>query len=127
MSFGHFLRFPSFSGQGLHVMFSRKSSIADHEAISRLGELMEQYPGAILDSAMLPLPKPKMKALIKAAWIESDDRFRDGLELAYVYLSNFQDGVGPKPVLAPADGPNSKDPKRIKTWIHSDAGQKIYD
>ena len=39
----------------------------------QLGELMERYPSAIMDSKALPLAKPHMKAALKLAWMALED------------------------------------------------------
>src|SRR5260370_18715761 len=60
---------------------------------------MERYPTAILDTSKLPLPKADMKCLSTGAWLtQTDGKIRNFLEIAYVHLSQFQDGVGDKPI-----------------------------
>jgi len=69
------------------------------DAVERLGELMVRHPTAILDTKQLPLPKDDMKAVLKLAWqITRDDNLRNHIEVAFVRLSNFQDGVGDQPI-----------------------------
>jgi hypothetical protein len=69
------------------------------ESIEAFGVLMERYPTAILDTSKLPLPKADMKCLFTRAWLtQTDEKVRDFLEIAYVHLSQFQDGVGDKPI-----------------------------
>ena len=75
------------------------SSTPDLEAIVHaLGALMDKYPTQVLDTSMLPLPKTEMKAAIKEAWLASDLPTRKILEAGYVFLAQFQDGVGDRPI-----------------------------
>jgi len=60
---------------------------------------MERYPSAIMDSKALPLAKPHMKAALKLAWMALEDEHqRAAIEVAYLNLANFQDGLGDKAV-----------------------------
>jgi hypothetical protein len=61
--------------------------------LGALGELMERYPTALLDSSRLPAPKQVLKTVIKNAW-KREPSLRNQLECAYVHLSHFQDGIG---------------------------------
>jgi hypothetical protein len=63
------------------------------ELLGALGELMEQYPTALLDTARLPACKQKMKDVIKEVWREQP-KLRGTLTQAYLHLSQFQDGIG---------------------------------
>jgi hypothetical protein len=69
------------------------------DAVTKLGQLMERHPLALLDTKRLPLPKPDMKAALKIAWrIAPSDELRRATEHAYLHLSSFQDGVGDEPI-----------------------------
>jgi hypothetical protein len=61
--------------------------------VGALGQLMEQHPTALLDTARLPAPKQKMKAVIKEVW-RQEPKLRGVLTQAYLHLSQFQDGIG---------------------------------
>lgn len=63
------------------------------ELLGALGELMERYPTALLDSSRLPAPKQQIKAAIKNVW-KAEPRLRSMLAHAYLFLSHFQDGIG---------------------------------
>lgn len=63
------------------------------ELLGKLGELMERYPTALLDTSRLPAPKQKMKAVIKEVW-HRKPALRGQLTHAYIHLSQFQDGIG---------------------------------
>jgi len=77
----------------------RETNSIPGESIEAFGVLMERYPTAILDTSKLPLPKADMKDLFTHAWLtQTDERIRNLFELAYVHLSQFQDGVGDKPI-----------------------------
>ena len=70
------------------------------------GALMTRYPQAILDTSKLPLPKADMKLLLKLAWLLNDDpHMRNAVEIGYMGLSQFQDGIGETPIdpTLPAD------------------------
>ena len=67
------------------------------------GQILEHYPGAILDASMLPLPKTEMKALLKTVYARASDLAERNIYAnAFIFLSHFQNGVGQKPVSAPA-------------------------
>jgi hypothetical protein len=68
------------------------------DAVGRLGELMENYPMHVLDVSSLPMPKPQMKTILKEAWRVATPDHRRAIELGYLHLANFQNGVGPTPI-----------------------------
>ena len=83
---------------------------------------METYPSAILDTTMLLLSKAEMKIALKQAWLQTKDpEWRNWLEVGYMMLANFQDGVGRTPCQA-VDLPDIK-PELLKNWLQSDAGK----
>src|SRR5258706_8618961 len=77
---------------------SRQSAPELFGAVARLGELMENYPLHMLDISLLPMPKPQMKAALKEIWRTAAPAQREALEVGYISLANFQNGVGPKPI-----------------------------
>jgi len=80
-------------------------------AIEAFGVLMERYPTAILDTSKLPLPKADMRRVFMDEWLaQTDEKTRTFLEIAYIHLSQFQDGVGDKPIDCTL--PSDADPKR---------------
>jgi hypothetical protein len=69
------------------------------DVISVYGELLEKYPLSILDTSMLPIPKTKMKVLLKTLYAgASNPELKNSIETGFVFLSNFQDGVGVRPI-----------------------------
>ena len=77
------------------------------DAVAKLSELLERHPLAILDVNRLPLPKAEMKTALKLLWqLAPNEQRRNQVEVAYIHLSNFQDGVGDVP-LEPIVPPNS--------------------
>jgi hypothetical protein len=87
----------------------REASAIPGEVIETFEVLMERYPTAILDTSKLPLPKADMKCLFTRAWLtQTDGKIRNFLEIAYVHLSQFQDGVGDKPI--DCSFPSDRDP-----------------
>jgi hypothetical protein len=86
------------------------------ESIEAFGVLIERYPTAILDTSKLPLPKADMKGLLTHAWLaQTDEKIRDFLELAYVHLSQFQDGVGDNPI--DCSFPSERDPAMTRAIL----------
>lgn len=76
-----------------------KTSPSVGEVIETYGALLEDYPSSILDSSMLPVPKPQMKAILKTAYRETrSEQMRRHFEVGFMFLSLFQDGVGPTPI-----------------------------
>jgi len=63
------------------------------DLIGKLGELMERYPTALMDSSRLPASKQTMKTAIKDVW-RREPGLRGQLAHAYLHLSHFQDGIG---------------------------------
>jgi hypothetical protein len=63
------------------------------DLLGKLGDLMEHYPIALMDSYRLPASKQTMKTVIKDVW-RREPALRNHLASAYLYLSHFQDGIG---------------------------------
>ena len=81
-----------------HLAGTRTKAVPEG-LIEAFGVLMERYPTAILDTSKLPLPKANMRRVLMEAWLaQTDQKTRAFLESAYVHLSQFQDGVGDKPI-----------------------------
>ena len=79
---------------------------------------MEKYPGAILDASLLPLPKDRMKQVIKEVYATNAfPSAREYLPMAFMTLSNFQDGVGPKPLYPNAPKHPSGDLSELNAWL----------
>jgi len=81
------------------------------EASARLGELLEAHPGSVMDTKILPVPLPVMKIALQTAWkIATSQEQKEEIEVCYLNLANFQDGVGAKPIdlmsLSAEDDPN---------------------
>jgi hypothetical protein len=67
--------------------------------MSTYGGLFEKYPLSIVDVSMLPLPKTKMKVFLKGLYAKAQTPEHQRLvENGFFFLSQFQDGVGPKPI-----------------------------
>ena len=95
---------------------NRKLIEASFDLADQLGELMERYPGAIMDSKALPLPKVFMKAALQHVWrVLEDENQRAAIEVAYLHLANFQDGLGDQPVniMLSADA----DPRKVSDTL----------
>lgn len=90
--------------------FKKKSeSVVDTHAVAeaaisatqKYGAILEDNPGVLVfDNKVLPLPKTQMKTALRIAWTVADsNEFRASIECCYLGLSNFQDGVGDKPIM----------------------------
>jgi hypothetical protein len=95
-----------------------------------VGEVLEQYqavlmkyPIEILDISMLPLPKIQMKQVLKGLYAkEKRIDFQKYLENGFFYLSQFQEGVGDKPIdakLSDGDVKENLDADLAKLERHS--------
>ena len=72
---------------------------AIYDILEAYGLLLERYPLAICDVSMLPLAKIEMKKLFMAMCPLANSPEREqALENSFLFLSNFQEGVGPKPL-----------------------------
>jgi hypothetical protein len=81
---------------------------------------MQLHPFAICDVALLPLPKADMKNALKVAWdLAARDGHRAEIEAGFLYLSQFQEGVGAEPISG--DFPATADPVEtaalVNHWI----------
>jgi len=86
-------------------------------ALPRLRELMRLHPFAICDVALLPLPKADMKNALKVAWdLAARDGHRAEIEAGFLYLSQFQEGVGAEPING--DFPATADPAEIAALVN---------
>src|SRR5579884_3401389 len=63
------------------------------DLLAALGELMEEYPTALLGTSKLPASKETIKNAIKQIWVEHPN-LRGPLAAAYLHLCHFQDGIG---------------------------------
>jgi hypothetical protein len=68
--------------------------------VAEYGAILERLDGmSICDASQLPQSKDDMKLALKAAWrLTSDENLRDAVEVAFVSLSRFRDGIGPTPL-----------------------------
>jgi hypothetical protein len=90
------------------------------EVAAKLGDLMLEYPSAILDVSRLPLSKSNMKLALKVAWkLAPNADLRRFAEEAYLHLANFQDGVGDIPI--EGNMPDNVEPtitfKLLDAWL----------
>jgi hypothetical protein len=105
----------------LKSVFAQKQTVAD--AIGAYGALLENYPLAILDISMLPTSKTNMKVLLKALYAKTTDaKFANHIEVAFMSLSKFQDGVGSIPIDGTLSAGTSKadistDMKKLDKWL----------
>ena len=67
--------------------------------VAAYGKLLEKHPLGILDSKLLPLPKPRMKSMLKLAYRRArTEGERRRIEQLYIGLSSFQSGIGDIPI-----------------------------
>jgi hypothetical protein len=63
--------------------------------------LIEKHPTEIMDVAMLPIPKDRMKMLLKALYAKATTaELQSTIEVCFKLLSLFQEGVGATPINA---------------------------
>jgi len=78
-------------------MAGQLKTVAD--VMDPYAELIEEHSMAIMDVATLPLPKTQMEVILKSLYAEAETREQQNLiEAGFVFLSKFQQGVGPKPI-----------------------------
>lgn len=69
------------------------------DVLTTYSTFMIEQPLSIMDVAMLPMPKTQMKTMFKIIYANaSDAKAQATIEFAYMFLSHFQDGVGPTPI-----------------------------
>jgi hypothetical protein len=67
--------------------------------LAEYGKLLEKFPAAYIDEAWLPLKKLGMKRALKIGWkLAKDDEQREWIKIGWTLLSQFQKGVGSKPI-----------------------------
>jgi hypothetical protein len=97
------------------------ADISNHLAvISKLGALMETWPGEFVDASLLPLPKDELKVALREVWrVVPDQRMKQSIEVSYLHLRHFQDGVGPAPVcFAPRpEAPANEQVDQMGLWL----------
>jgi hypothetical protein len=90
------------------------------EAMSAYGSLLEKYPLAIMDIAMLPIPKAQMKVVLKALYARATTAEQENtIEIGFMFLSKFQDGVGSTPIEGVTFGgklPTQADIAKLDRW-----------
>jgi hypothetical protein len=65
------------------------------QAYGRILETSAPVPGSVADASKLPYPKHQIKDAIIAALRSTDDpRIQEHLKVAYIQLSDWQEGVG---------------------------------
>ena len=89
--------------------------------MSAYGGLLEKYPLAILDIAMLPAPKTQVKALLKTLYARATTAEQENAaEAGFMFLSKFQDGVGAAPIegtLSVGNRPTQADIAKLDRWM----------
>ena len=96
---------------------TQAGELSPWEPLPRLRDLMRRHPLAICDATTLPLPKPEMKNALKIAWeLATDDQQRAEIEAGFLYLSQFQDGIGAEPI--DGDFPPTPDPIATATLVN---------
>lgn len=112
---------------------ARAAVTAAVDAAMKLGEILENNSGLlVMDSRMLPLPKPQMKTALQIAWkVAGNSQLRDAIEVCFLGLSNFQDGVGTEPIdmnISTADD-MATSAKKLETsmpWMKKTMDEMLY-
>jgi hypothetical protein len=69
------------------------------DILGKFGALMEKYPTAYIDETWLPASKDQMRLVFKAAWkMAPNAELRNHIDMACLFLSHFQPGIGPVPM-----------------------------
>jgi tetratricopeptide (TPR) repeat protein len=93
---------------------------AASKAISRYGALMEHMGTSFVDASLLPLSKAGMKQALMVGWKNTDDKHMKAMiEIGYLSLSNFQEGIGNKPIdcKLPPDVDPAKTIAIMEPWL----------
>ena len=91
------------------------------QAYGRLLETDAPVDGTVADTNKLPYPKQKVKeALLAALLTTPDERMREQLKVGYIYLADWQDGVGDaNRGFDPSTLDRSKDTKSLSAQVSS--------
>jgi hypothetical protein len=69
------------------------------DVLSVYGALLERYPLAVMNVAMLPILKKQMKVLLKGLYAKAATAdLQNTFEVGFHLLSHFQEGVGATPI-----------------------------
>ncbi len=91
-----------------------------------LGNLMESYPYEIVDTALLPLPRARLKFVLITAWMQDDSPItRRAIEAAFIHLSMFHDGIGRVPLGMPPSPDFSKESAAVREALTPDLLRKM--
>lgn len=107
----------------LKKTFPREQPMQVADVLSAYGALLETQDYAVKDVSLLPVSKTKLKALLKSLYARtSNAELKSHLEVAFMSLSMFQDGVGPTPIngmLLPSGGIENMeaDMAILKKWM----------
>ena len=100
-------------------MAGQLNTVAD--VMDAYTELLEKHSMAIMDVTTLPLPKTQMKVILKSLYAEAETRDQQNLiEAGFVFLSKFQQGVGPKPIegiIIDDNPPTRADILKLDKWM----------
>lgn len=93
------------------------ASLSIEEIVSAYGSLIEKYSTAFVDASTLPVPKRELKEALRKVWEKYPEK-RSAIEVAYVHLANFQEGVGPEPIEGklPTDASPEEAIKTLESW-----------
>ena len=73
------------------------SGTTPQNVVADFGELLEAHvPGTVADVEQLPYPKDEIKRdILLMLTVAKDPQLREHLKIAYIFLSEWQVGVGP--------------------------------
>jgi hypothetical protein len=93
----------------LKRLFGSEKEKTVSDVLTAYGDLLNEYPISIGDVSMLPISKTQMKALLKTLYGKASDTEQERLlHNGFMFLANFQDGVGATPIYG---GPLDSDMK----------------
>ena len=86
---------------------------------AQLHALRQRDPAAIYDLAFLPAPKDDLKRALHIAWgLATNKEQRFAIEASYLFLAQFQEGVGRCPIPGDFSAPTHEENARIMNrWI----------
>ncbi|MCJ9723877.1 hypothetical protein MOV66_22685 [Agrobacterium sp. SHOUNA12C] len=87
-------------------IFGKDRKVMVTDVMDAYAALLEGHPSSIMDVGMLPEPKADMKILLKTLYgTTSDPKLQSALTMGFMFLAQFQEGIGPVPVdPIPVDG-----------------------
>jgi len=129
---GTWLLLPFIISQACTVLLFRNASkkvpkVADYierlekntpPILKEYAKLHAKFPGCVIDISRLPADKQRMVEVLKFAWLKAkDDKVRARLEKDWLFLSQFQNGVGDTPIRVLPKRSAKIPPRQLERWL----------